>query len=384
MTAAHCVRKLSTGKDTDARKMQIISTNDISNSGDKDQTRSGSVVYIHSTYSNGFGFRDRVDMAIIKVDSPFSFSGTIAGIIELSNDIADENPGNAIVSGFGTTVSNTQGNSQIASVLQWVQIPIVTYSVCNARASANGLGGAPYKSVCGGSKGKDSCSGDSGGPLFITKNNNRVQIGVVSTGTATSNPLCGEDNEYGIYTSVAQNRQWIDSVLSLVGNQTAANVSISTSSPTPPVNTIEGSWTITSGSCDPNSCSCCFTGTVKISSTLGIYSIRFESVKGTQCSSNPIDSLIGITRIVVKQQNQPFASFQYNGLVYVVAVDGTSMTIVQGTAACIDPKNCPQDSCSIYVLSCTGGACSPALKRTYSFVLFVALFSFIFTFFYRR
>ena len=53
---------------------------------------------------------------------------------------------------------------------------------------------------------KDSCSGDSGGPLFATESKVSYQIGLVSFGTN----LCGRGIP-GVYTKVAAYLPWIES-----------------------------------------------------------------------------------------------------------------------------------------------------------------------------
>ena len=58
-------------------------------------------------------------------------------------------------------------------------------------------------------KGKDSCGGDSGGPLMTNKYNRNgrkrtVQIGVVSWGA-----VCGTNGVPGVYTNVAHFIPWI-------------------------------------------------------------------------------------------------------------------------------------------------------------------------------
>ena len=60
--------------------------------------------------------------------------------------------------------------------------------------------------ICG--KGKDSCGGDSGGPLIIQKRKGprkqAVQIGLVSWGV-----VCGSSGVPGVYTNVAHFLEWI-------------------------------------------------------------------------------------------------------------------------------------------------------------------------------
>ena len=60
--------------------------------------------------------------------------------------------------------------------------------------------------------GKDSCGGDSGGPLMIhSRERGRkrwTQIGVVSWGV-----LCGTEGKPGVYTNVAMYIDWIAETL---------------------------------------------------------------------------------------------------------------------------------------------------------------------------
>ncbi|XP_058820292.1 CLIP domain-containing serine protease B15-like isoform X1 [Topomyia yanbarensis] len=61
--------------------------------------------------------------------------------------------------------------------------------------------------ICvGGEKGKDSCKGDSGGPLMRLVDGVWYQFGVVSFGSR----FCGSENFPGIYTNVARYVDWIE------------------------------------------------------------------------------------------------------------------------------------------------------------------------------
>lgn len=78
----------------------------------------------------------------------------------------------------------------------------------NAAAFRNGISGGQYCAL--GSDGtRDSCSGDSGGPLQIIGNNSTTTatvVGVVSIGITCGGPLPG------IYTRVASYIKWIESI----------------------------------------------------------------------------------------------------------------------------------------------------------------------------
>ncbi|XP_053620244.1 CLIP domain-containing serine protease B9-like [Plodia interpunctella] len=71
----------------------------------------------------------------------------------------------------------------------------------------------PNNIICaGGEKNKDTCRGDSGGPLALTRD--KVELwGVISSG----NTECGTEGKPGIYTSVIDHLEWIRMVVSQSG-----------------------------------------------------------------------------------------------------------------------------------------------------------------------
>lgn len=58
---------------------------------------------------------------------------------------------------------------------------------------------------------RDACNGDSGGPLFTMAGGKPVQVGVVSWGEGPmdADMACGHANAYGVYTRLANYRDWI-------------------------------------------------------------------------------------------------------------------------------------------------------------------------------
>jgi secreted trypsin-like serine protease len=60
---------------------------------------------------------------------------------------------------------------------------------------------------------RDTCYGDSGGPLIATLNGRRTQIGIVSWGEGPSDDdvKCGHADVYGVYSRVASFKDWIES-----------------------------------------------------------------------------------------------------------------------------------------------------------------------------
>jgi secreted trypsin-like serine protease len=72
--------------------------------------------------------------------------------------------------------------------------------------------------ICAGIKegGRDSCYGDSGGPLIAMVEGKAVQLGIVSwgEGPADAEIKCGHADVYGVYSRVASFKDWIADTMS--------------------------------------------------------------------------------------------------------------------------------------------------------------------------
>ncbi|EEC09854.1 serine protease, putative, partial [Ixodes scapularis] len=110
--------------------------------------------------------------------------------------------GRALVSGFGYIAQN----GPQADVLQVVEVPLINLRRCRQLSRFR----IEDTNLCAGFAlgGKDSCRGDSGGPLFQILNDTAVQIGVVSWGDN-----CARPNKPGVYTNVVPYLSWIHSIL---------------------------------------------------------------------------------------------------------------------------------------------------------------------------
>jgi len=71
--------------------------------------------------------------------------------------------------------------------------------------------------LCAGSQGKDTCNGDSGGPLTVEMSGQHTLVGVTSWGKG-----CAADGFYGVYAEVANKklRAWIDQTIADNGGAT--------------------------------------------------------------------------------------------------------------------------------------------------------------------
>ncbi|KAK3705671.1 hypothetical protein QZH41_009512, partial [Actinostola sp. cb2023] len=106
------------------------------------------------------------------------------------------------VAGWG----NEKVHGPVHSTLHEAAIPVVTPEECNKPESYSGV--ITEDLVCAGFQqgGRDTCEGDSGGPLMCQGDDKKWYIaGVASFGHTE----CGAANKYGIYARIASTREWI-------------------------------------------------------------------------------------------------------------------------------------------------------------------------------
>ncbi|CAH0558761.1 unnamed protein product [Brassicogethes aeneus] len=107
-----------------------------------------------------------------------------------------------VVAGWGQTESARSSSSKLK-----VEVPVVDNRNCARKFSAYNLQIQESQLCAGGVKLKDSCKGDSGGPLMAKAKNDTSQWyaeGIVSFGAA-----CGEENWPAVYTRVSSFLPWI-------------------------------------------------------------------------------------------------------------------------------------------------------------------------------
>lgn len=190
LTAAHCVEDVAPGE-LDV----LVRTIRLNNSGVRKPVAR---IIRHPLYNSR---TSAYDVAIIKLRTPVAnFSDGLARIIPVvaPSQAALWAPGaSATATGWGLTSDGGEGSTR----LRKVSVPIVSDTACRGAYGSEMISSVM---VCAGQAGRDSCEGDSGGPLAVRNGAGWVQVGVVSWGEG-----CGEPGFPGVYSEVAAVRPWI-------------------------------------------------------------------------------------------------------------------------------------------------------------------------------
>lgn len=91
-----------------------------------------------------------------------------------------------------------------------LQVPLVDSSKCANKYKPFGIRLGKRQICAGGERNKDSCSGDSGGPLMVQAISNRTGVTWYMTGVVSVGPTpCAANGIPGIYTKVYDYMDWI-------------------------------------------------------------------------------------------------------------------------------------------------------------------------------
>jgi hypothetical protein len=198
LTAAHCAFPQDLGSLTVA-----FLDNTTGNASSTAISRTVTQIIQHHIYDD---WSEAHDVALLRIDPPAPDN---IPLLQYSQDRSALQPGDLLtVIGVGSTVGTDHGGS--ADVLQEVQVPVVDDSACDPLYEDTLHRKAML--CAGGVEGKDSCSGDSGGPLLVLGPDgpaSDVQVGVVSFG----GHRCGDASQPGVYAEVAYVADWIESIL---------------------------------------------------------------------------------------------------------------------------------------------------------------------------
>ncbi|XP_030377199.1 transmembrane protease serine 9 [Scaptodrosophila lebanonensis] len=143
------------------------------------------------------------DIAILTLSEPVPFTQEIQPVC-LPTSAAQQTRSYsgqvATVAGWGSL----RENGPQPSILQKVDIPIWPNLECARKYGRAAPGGIIESMICAGQASKDSCSGDSGGPMIVSDGGRYTQVGIVSWGIG-----CGKGQYPGVYTRVTSLLPWI-------------------------------------------------------------------------------------------------------------------------------------------------------------------------------
>jgi secreted trypsin-like serine protease len=197
LTAAHCVVEVTETTNPNTGKITVTTTPTNPSSFD--------VIINHATLSSSSrGERITVaeviphpeynsetlenDLALVKLRSFSQF----LPIKLLSPYTSQDAPGQAAIAiGWGI---QDPDNLLTPTILQQVDLPIVSHDTCSKK-----MEGIKDGMLCAGTGGKDTCFGDSGGPLIVFDSESKSwrQAGITSWGFG-----CALPDTYGVYTRV--------------------------------------------------------------------------------------------------------------------------------------------------------------------------------------
>ncbi|XP_014218377.1 proclotting enzyme-like [Copidosoma floridanum] len=194
LTAAHCVAQMTSW---DVARMTV-------RLGDYDIKTPNEVRHVEKRVKRvvrhrGFDMRTLYnDVALLTLNEPVEFTETIRPVCLPSGSSLYINKMSTVI-GWGSL----REGGPAPGKLQGVTIKIWPNSICKQKYGNAAPGGIVDSFLCAGEANRDSCSGDSGGPLMV--NDGRwTQVGIVSWGIG-----CGKGQYPGVYTRVTHFLPWI-------------------------------------------------------------------------------------------------------------------------------------------------------------------------------
>jgi len=203
LTAAHCVIDNAftqyDGYDVGSRCYGEADINEDNCGQSGNEYRTADWVWKDPKYNKGID--DDFDYALVRLSSPIN---TIDPVAMNANSAIPNGGQNVIGMGFGAT--DVKG-SEFSRKLLHVTLDTLTLAACKSKWGVGKYGISP-RMVCAARKGKDTCRGDSGGPL-ITKSDPHQLIGISSFGGLE----CANLDTPGVYARVSARYEKLKEVI---------------------------------------------------------------------------------------------------------------------------------------------------------------------------
>lgn len=213
LTAAHCIK----GKDMPSSwRLDSVRLGEYDTNTERDCIQDGEDSVICADDPVTIGIEEKIahenyrptardqryDIALLRLDRDVTFTNYIKPIcLPPSSAIGKK----VFVAGWGKTENGTSSNIKLK-----LGLPLTDAEQCQSTYGNAGLTLGYGQFCAGGQKGKDSCRGDSGGPLMSVDrdrdgNGRWTVVGVVSFGPSP----CGMPGWPGVYTRVIDFVPWI-------------------------------------------------------------------------------------------------------------------------------------------------------------------------------
>ncbi|AOT09962.1 trypsin-like serine protease [Pseudoalteromonas luteoviolacea] len=192
LTAAHCVRNRT------ASELNVKVAGFILGGSDGDRI-AVEQVHMHPNYNNSTLHNDIAVLKLTRVPT----QGASVTLAQSSIDYYAREGDLLTVAGLGRL---QEGGTRPTNLYE-VNVPLVSDAVC--RQTGGHYSNVGATEFCAGypQGQKDSCNGDSGGPIVIQSGGQTVQLGIVSWGVG-----CARPDNYGVYADVSVYDQWIESI----------------------------------------------------------------------------------------------------------------------------------------------------------------------------
>ncbi|XP_053667533.1 CLIP domain-containing serine protease B4-like [Anopheles marshallii] len=209
LTAAHCVKFLPQGWQISKVRLgewDLATENDCSNGVCSPSPIDLALenIIAHRDYT-GKNTSHVNDIALMRLEQDVPWSSTIRPIcLPVMDSIRNRNwvGMSSFAVGWGKTETALASEKKLK-----VELNVRDLTNCLQAYSGNGIYLKPSQMCAGGVRGKDTCTGDSGGPLMAKVKGAWYLIGIVSYGANK----CGTPGYPGIYTNVAMHMDWIES-----------------------------------------------------------------------------------------------------------------------------------------------------------------------------
>ncbi|XP_062549192.1 CLIP domain-containing serine protease B4-like [Armigeres subalbatus] len=211
LTAAHCLAGVPRGWTITAVRLGEwdIETNpdcDDKECYDEVQDIDVEKLIVHENFVNQ---RTEVhnDIGLLRLVSPARYSETVSPICLPLDRRFENHPtygAKLFVTGWGQTEADFGSRFKMH-----VSVPRVTLQQCRRKYPAANI---DERQICaGGQPGKDSCKGDSGGPLMeiVSSTGHQAQPAFYMMGVVSYGKECGLENVPGVYTKVNRFADWI-------------------------------------------------------------------------------------------------------------------------------------------------------------------------------